>query len=369
MVTSGFYNSINHDRRYGARQFGSIFDGIIRDGVFMSIGDRFNVTASGNGMMVLVGIGRAWFDHSWTLNDALLPLTVPQSEVIMNRIDAVVLETNATSAVRLNNIKIVKGTPSSNPIRPTLVKTEQVHQYPLAYIQVNAQVTSIRQANITNMVGTSDTPFVTGILETMNIDDLIAQWKDQWEEYHTFWEAEWRTWYVAQTNAVQNAFLAWKNEWESWSAGYRTEMELTKDEWDALWKTWFYSYIENEQISINVWRESLDKEFHEWFDGVKDLVDGSGGTAMAGRVQELTERVEILEKFADDLRFEHAIYYVLEGSGYNALDYVLDNVSSNVLDNDSDRIIGRSYHVDQIEDNNGVPIDVRTIFCVTCERK
>lgn len=197
MVTSGFYNSVNHDRRYSSTQFGSIFDGIVRDGVFMSIGDHLNVTASGNGMMILVGTGRAWFDHTWTLNDALLPLTVPQSEILMNRIDAVVLETNSTFPVRLNNIKIVKGSPSSNPSRPVLTKTEQIHQYPLAYIQVNAGVTSIRQANITNMIGTSETPFVTGILDTVNIDDLIAQWKDQWDEYHTFWEAEWRNWYIA----------------------------------------------------------------------------------------------------------------------------------------------------------------------------
>ena len=37
-VSYGFYNSLNGDRKYNARHMSMIFDGIIRDGVFMSIG-------------------------------------------------------------------------------------------------------------------------------------------------------------------------------------------------------------------------------------------------------------------------------------------------------------------------------------------
>ena len=88
-VTYGFYNSKNKDRRYDAIQMSSIFDGIIRDGILQHVGTAMMVNAS-TGMMVNVGIGRAWFNHTWTLNDALLPLTVPQSEVILNRIDAMI---------------------------------------------------------------------------------------------------------------------------------------------------------------------------------------------------------------------------------------------------------------------------------------
>ena len=38
-VTYGFYNSIKGDRKYNALEMSSIFDGIIVDGVYMSIGD------------------------------------------------------------------------------------------------------------------------------------------------------------------------------------------------------------------------------------------------------------------------------------------------------------------------------------------
>ena len=45
-LTYGFYNSQNGDRMYDATDISSIFDGIIKDGVFMSIGDAFIVSAA-----------------------------------------------------------------------------------------------------------------------------------------------------------------------------------------------------------------------------------------------------------------------------------------------------------------------------------
>ena len=48
-VTYGFYNSINGDRKYNALEMSSIFDGIIVDGVYMSIGvEREIVRRHGN---------------------------------------------------------------------------------------------------------------------------------------------------------------------------------------------------------------------------------------------------------------------------------------------------------------------------------
>jgi hypothetical protein len=181
-LTYGFYNSVGGDRTYSAIQMSSIFDGIIEDGVFMSIGDNLVVSA-GAGMNITVGTGRAWFNHTWTNVDAQIPLTVQQAELVLNRIDAVVLEINSDDAVRANTIKIIKGIPATNPVNPVLTHTALVNQYPLAYIYVGANVVSINQGNITNKVGTSDCPFVTGVLETMDIDILIAQWNTQFNTW------------------------------------------------------------------------------------------------------------------------------------------------------------------------------------------
>ena len=177
-ITYGFYNSVSGDRKYDAKQISSIFDGIINDGVFMAIGDNLVVTAA-TGMNINVGSGRAWFNHTWTNNDAPILISVPESDLILNRIDSVVLEINNTNEVRANSIKILKGTPGSSPVAPVPIVSELVSQYKLCDIYVGAGVSEIIQANITNNIGTSECPFITGILETVNVDSLLAQWGDQ----------------------------------------------------------------------------------------------------------------------------------------------------------------------------------------------
>ena len=127
-VTYGFYNSLNGDRKYDAIQMSSIFDGIILDGIFMHVGQKFIVEADGS-MVVRVGTGRAWFNHTWTLNDSILLLTVDDSEVLLNRIDAVVIDVNAET--RVNQIMVVKGTPATEAVKPTLIKENLHWQYPL----------------------------------------------------------------------------------------------------------------------------------------------------------------------------------------------------------------------------------------------
>lgn len=238
-VTSGFFNSVNGDRRYDARQMSALFDGIITDGIFANIGNTFNVVAYG-GDRVIVGPGRAWFNRTWINNDATLSLTLDVSEVLLGRYDAVVIEVDRSDAVRNGSIKIVKGTPASSPVYPILTHTNEVDQYPLAYIYRAAGSTAVSQANITNAIGTSECPYITGILQVQNIDNVVAQWEAQWIE-----------WYNAQTADMVNWTDAEKAEWE---AGY----------------------------------EALAQEFNDWFDTIKGVL----GDDVAGS---LAERITVLE--------------------------------------------------------------------------
>ncbi len=223
-VTYGFYNSIKGDRKYNALEMSSIFDGIIVDGVYMSIGDALNVKSSG-GMGITVGIGRAWFNHTWTLNDSLLPLTLANSDVLLNRIDAIVLEVNNNTEVRKNTIKILKGTPSSKPVKPTMTEGELLNQHPLAYISIPAGATSISQSNIENAVGTSACPYVTGVLKGMDIDKLVAQWGAQWAEWLSSNTDAWKAFMSDNTNEWKSFMAKNKNEWSALINGNTSEFE------------------------------------------------------------------------------------------------------------------------------------------------
>ncbi len=216
--TYGFYNSLNGDRKYDAIQFGQLFDGIIKDGVFMSIGEHLNVTAF-SGMQIKVGTGRAWFNSTWSYNDSSLILDVAASSTLLGRIDMVVLEVNRSSTTRATSIKILQGTPSSSPVVPTLTNDAdaEIWQHPLAQLYIAAGVTEITQSAITNKIGTSECPFVTGVLETMDIDDLIAQWGTEWDE-----------WMSARVNEVAKLI-----------SDSTTDMTTFKTEQQQLFNEWF----------------------------------------------------------------------------------------------------------------------------------
>lgn len=249
-VSSGFFNSLNGDRKYNAAQMSAIFDGLIVDGVFASIGTAFAVKAAG-GLTVNVGIGKAWFDHTWTVNDSILPMTAPEAEVLLDRIDAVVLEVNGTESVRENTIKFVKGNPSSAPSRPTLTNEGNVHQYPLCYIYRKYGTAVINQADITPMVGTESTPFVTGILQTISLDELLGKWQDELDRFTDARSQEVDDW-IAQE---ESDFTTWFNEMKA--------------------------DLQQEQTVLDQWIASEQADFLAWYNQMKDQLSGD----VAGNLQ------------------------------------------------------------------------------------
>lgn len=249
-VSSGFFNSLNGDRKYNAAQMSAIFDGLIIDGVFASIGTAFAVNAAG-GLTVNVGIGKAWFDHTWTVNDSILPMTAPEAEVLLDRIDAVVLEVNGTESVRENTIKFVKGNPSSAPSRPTLTNEGNVHQYPLCYIYRKYGTAVINQADITPMVGTDSTPFVTGILQTISLDELLGKWQDELDRFTDARSQEIDDW-IAQE---ESDFTTWFNEMKA--------------------------DLQQEQTVLDQWIASEQADFLAWYNQMKNQLSGD----VAGNLQ------------------------------------------------------------------------------------
>lgn len=327
MVSYGFYDSISGDRRYNAKQFTSIFDGIIRDGIFMSIEDCLRVRPSTN-MNVTVGPGRAWFNHSWTLNDAKLPITIPTSDPVLNRIDAIVLDINQNKSVRKNDIILVKGTAAATPSNPTLINDEKRHQYPLAYITVNARASSIHAADITSMIGTSQTPYVTGILETVSIDALIDQWKDQFSLFLNGVNTEW--------DGMQEQWSSFLNEssseWDQWKNEYTDMMNDTADMWKALWSEWFYSYTNNKQQSMEEWQENQKNEYENWYNSLTEMLTGNVAANLSAAILDIQKKMDEFERFKNDLEIEYSVYSsLLDSNGNTITDSNLDPIKGHVI--------------------------------------
>lgn len=301
---SGFFNSVDHDRLYDATDISRLFDGLIRDGIFASIGDCLVVKQS-NQMNVTVGTGRAWFNHTWSYNDALYPVTIPPSEILMDRIDAVVLEINSVESVRANSIKLIKGAPSSTPAKPVLTNTKEVHQYPLAYVTVGKEVTSIRQADIENCVGTSACPFVTGILEVISIEQLIPQWKDILNRFVEENTANFNTWMNGEKQDYQAWLTAAKKEITDWQATSKSDYQKWYDSIKNGYDQWFATIkaaYDANWSTFQQWEKASQIEFDKWFENMKNKLEGDLGAKLTLETEKLgKEKVSLIESTKMDL--------------------------------------------------------------------
>lgn len=171
-ITSGFFDSVNGDRRYTAQQFGSLFTGIISDGVFSGVGGGLKVEARSS--QVYINSGRAWCRGTWIDNDAYASLSVPaNTHPNYSRYDAVVLTFDSSSSVRRNTIDYVSGTAAATPQKPSMKNDSLTKQMPLCYIFRPANSTTITQSNIESTIGTSACPYITGPLKTIDVTDVV----------------------------------------------------------------------------------------------------------------------------------------------------------------------------------------------------
>lgn len=224
-ISSGFFNSVNHDRLYDAEQFGSIFDGVINDGVYEHVGDAFNVSPNSSvNDSVIIGTGRAWFNHTWILNDSQYSVTLNPPNLVLPRYDALVFDIDRRDSVRKNSITIVEGTPNSTPQYPAMINEELHKQYPFAYVLLNPGNSEIISAeNITYNVGNSTCPLVTGPLEVISDDNFFQQMNAKFETFKDDLDEEFTVWFdgikdlindldignINLVNSVDNVTIEW----------------------------------------------------------------------------------------------------------------------------------------------------------------
>lgn len=75
MITSGFFDSLNGDRKYNSDQLSLMLEGLVGDGIYENVGNKFKVSAAG-GMSVSIGSGRAVIKGRWIKSDSAYNLSV-----------------------------------------------------------------------------------------------------------------------------------------------------------------------------------------------------------------------------------------------------------------------------------------------------
>lgn len=151
-LSFGFYNSQDDDRVYTAQDFSTFVDGIISDGVFPNVGLRFLVLPSNNGSQIQIQTGKAWFNGIWVYNDGVITLDLEPAEDLP-RIDRLIIEVlKEDGAVQ---IRWLRGLPATNPVAPTLLRSDRVNQYSIGTVTRPKNYNMVKIQDIIIDVGTN----------------------------------------------------------------------------------------------------------------------------------------------------------------------------------------------------------------------
>lgn len=180
-----FFNAVmsggSYDRIYNAEDVTSYLDLLVGNGVFPNPSSQLQVRAS-SGMNVIVGAGSGWINGHKMVNTADLTLTVDDSDVLLNRIDAVIFYCDFN--LRTCGIEIKEGTLAATPSAPSMQRDSSRYELCLAQISVPKQATAITDAMITDTRGNSDLcGFVQGLIQQMDTTTMFQQWQAQFDEW------------------------------------------------------------------------------------------------------------------------------------------------------------------------------------------
>lgn len=184
-IQSYFFNAVEsggvYDRIYNAEDVTSYLDKLVGNGVFPNPSTNLQVRAS-SGMNVVVGAGQGWINGHKMINTADLSLEISASDVLLNRIDAVVFFVDFN--LRTMGIGVKTGTAAQNPVAPSMQRDSSKYELCLAQVYVAKQVTSITTAVITDTRGNSNLcGYVQGLIQQVDSTTLFAQWQAQFDDW------------------------------------------------------------------------------------------------------------------------------------------------------------------------------------------
>ena len=185
-IKCGFFNAVNEDRRYTAEDMCRPYHRLVSNGVFAEKDGSPSIdlqVLANNNMAVTVKKGEGiFFDHWFQLDEDML-LNIDVADQNYARIDSIIVKIDTTVGVRAGSIEVLKGTPASNPVPPTLTRTTTIYMYRLANITIGANEANIGQGDIEDTRALSECGFITSLVLQPDLSSLFIQWQSQFNEW------------------------------------------------------------------------------------------------------------------------------------------------------------------------------------------
>ena len=184
-----FFNSVSGDRLYNASDFAEYFKGFFTNGVFYNSSDALKVSASGN--QVVIAKGRANINGYCFINESNSFLGTFENTGTNARYDAIAVEVDSETNRKID-LKIIRGTASSSPVKPTPTENQII----LAYIYVKGATTEITNADITDTrFDNSVCGIVTQAVNSIDVQKLYEDMQYKLESFYTEKQTQFVSWF------------------------------------------------------------------------------------------------------------------------------------------------------------------------------
>lgn len=198
-INSGFENAVlssdnTPDRVYNATDLNEHLKGLVSDyGIYATQGSACQVVTS-SGLNLVIKSGRGKINNHWFRIDSDTEITLDTADVILKRIDSIVIR--RSSADRNVVIAIKKGTLSANPTAPSITRSDDVQEICLAQVYIGANATTLTTSNITDTRPSNDLcGWITGLINQMDTTTLFNQYQSAQSDFINNKTSEFNTWF------------------------------------------------------------------------------------------------------------------------------------------------------------------------------
>ena len=288
MQKSGFFNALLtngvYDRKYNANDYCDNLAVVISNGVLRGVDDDLKVTAAG--MVVTVGVGRAWINGHYYLNDTPHSFAAVSAPIGGTRHDRVFLRLNKSLAVRSVSLVYQQGEASNNPTAPAPVREGDIYDLVLADIYVGTNATSLA---VTDTRGNAD---ICGWVYSTSGDD----------SFFTSLDAAFDAWFIEKKNTLSSVTLFKRYNWRTVLANATNTVVFNIPQYDAetcFIEVYGNGMIKTETVDYNI-SGSIVTFSASLVAGTEievkcyKSIDGTGITSVADEITELQNAVASL---------------------------------------------------------------------------
>lgn len=278
VVKSGFFMSVNGDRRYDAAFFAEYFASFIGNGVFPNPSTNLQVV-EGSNMQTIVKQGKGWINGYYVHNDSDYVMQHDIADGVLKRIDRIVLQWNYLT--RQIVIVVKKGTFASSPVAPVLVRNTDYYELALADVYITNGATQITQANITDQrLNTSLCGIVHGTVNQVDTTTLFNQYQSWINQQKALYTQELELWTADQ-----------RLSFEQWMATQHSDFA----NWRQLEEQEFMDWMLMQQASFNNWMMQEQTDFEAWVATLEDLLDENIAATLTAKIVTLEQNFEAHE--------------------------------------------------------------------------